>query len=270
MADSDRRDRFQLDGKVALISGAARGIGFAIAQVLIDAGASVVLGDILQEKGHAAADRLGAKALFVKLDVTQESDWEAACAAAVEKFGGLDIVCNNAAVEHTALFENCEVEDFRRIQEVNCTGVFLGTKHAIRTMKPGGLSGRGGSIINTSSSAGFKGVIALGAYCATKGSVRLLSKAAAVECGRLNYGIRVNTVHPGLVKTEMGIKTLHDYVALGIVENEDAAEKAFHNAHLLGLGQPEDIADAVRFLASDASKWVTGIELPVDGGYNVA
>lgn len=264
------KDVFQLHGKVALISGGARGLGLAIAQTMVDAGASVMLGDILVKEGEASAAKLGPRAAFVKLDVTNESDWEAACAATVKKFGGLDVVCNNAGIELTALFENTTVEDFRRVQEINCTGVFLGTKHAIRTMKPGGLSGRGGSIINTSSGAGFKGVTALGAYCASKGSVRLLSKSAAVECGRLNYGIRVNTVHPGLIKTEMGIKTLRDYVALGILPDEAAAEKAFNDAHLLGLGEPQDIANAVRFLASDASKWMTGVELPVDGGFLVA
>lgn len=267
---TNTKDVFQLHGKVALISGGARGLGLAIAQTMMDAGASVVLGDILTKEGEAAADKLGPRAAFVKLDVTNEADWEAACAATVKKFGGLDIVCNNAGIEHTALFENTTVEDFRRVQEINCTGVFLGTKHAIRTMKPGGLSGRGGSIINTSSGAGFKGVTALGAYCASKGSVRLMSKSAAVECGRLNYGIRVNTIHPGLIKTEMGIKTLRDYVALGLIADEATAEKAFNDAHLLGLGEPIDIANAARFLASDASKWMTGVELPVDGGFLVA
>jgi NAD(P)-dependent dehydrogenase (short-subunit alcohol dehydrogenase family) len=118
--------------------------------------------------------------------------------------------------------------------------------------------------------AALRGPIGLGAYSAAKAAVRMLSKVAAVECGRLGYGIRVNSIHPGLVKTEMGAKTLRDYVDLGLMPDVDAAEAAFLAAHPLGLGQPCDLASAVRFLASDAARWITGIELVVDGGYTAA
>ncbi|WP_018990691.1 glucose 1-dehydrogenase [Aromatoleum toluclasticum] len=263
-------NEFQLDGKVALISGSARGLGAATAEALHAGGAKVVIADVLDGEGAQMADRIGANALFVHLDVTREADWEAAIAAAVERFGGIDVVVNNAGIETTSLLENCTLEEFDRTLKINVSGVFLGVKHAIRAMKPGGASGRGGSIVNISSGAGLKGSLGLGAYCSSKGAVRLLSKAAAVECGRLGYGIRVNSIHPGLIKTEMGVKTLNDYVRLGLMPDEATAEQAFLGAHLIGFGRPQDIANGVRYLASDAARWITGIELSIDGGYFAA
>jgi len=261
---------FRLDGKVALITGAARGLGATMARTLADGGAKVVIADILDQEGRNTAAELGADGLFAHLDVTREAGWDAVIADTVRHFGGLDVVVNNAAIETTALFADCTLDEFNRTMEVNAAGTFLGVKHAIRAMRPGGASGRGGAIVNISSGAGLKGSLGLGAYCASKGAVRLMTKAAAVECGRLDYGIRVNSVHPGLIKTEMGIKTLKDYVRLGLMPDEPAVEAAFVNAHLLGLGRPQDIANAVYYLASDAARWVTGIELPVDGGYFAA
>jgi 3alpha(or 20beta)-hydroxysteroid dehydrogenase len=263
-------NEFRLDGKVALISGSARGLGAAMAETLAAGGAKIIIADVLDSVGRDTAGALGAdNAMFVHLDVTKEEDWEAAVAAAVKRFGGIDVVVNNAGIETASLLENCTLEEFNLTMNVNVSGVFLGVKHAIRAMKPGGISGRGGSIINISSAAGLKTAVGLGAYCTSKGGVRLLSKAAAVECGRLNYGIRVNSIHPGLIKTEMGIKTLKDYVRLGLFPDEASVETAFVNAHLLGLGRPQDIANGVYYLASEASKWITGIELSIDGG-NVA
>jgi short-subunit dehydrogenase len=265
-------NEFRLDGKVALISGGARGLGAATAEALAAGGAKIVIADILTKEGEETAAKLGKDtAMFVRLDVTKEAEWEAAIAATVKRFGGIDVVVNNAGIETAALFENCTLEEFNLTMNVNVNGVFLGVKHAIRAMKPGGLSGRGGSIVNLSSAAGFKGTAGLGAYGTSKGAVRLLTKAAAVECGRLNYGIRVNSIHPGLIKTEMGAKTLTDYVKLGFMADEATAEVAFANAHLLGcLGRPQDIANGIYYLTSDAARWVTGIELCVDGGYNAS
>jgi short-subunit dehydrogenase len=263
-------NEFNLNDKVALISGSARGLGAATAEAMVAGGAKVVIADILDKAGKETAAKLGASGHYVHLDVTSESDWEAAIAATVKHFGGIDVVVNNAGIETTSLFENCSLEEFNRTINVNVTGTFLGVKHAIRAMKPGGASGRGGSIVNLSSGAGLKGTLALGAYCTSKGAVRLLTKAAAVECGRLNYGIRVNSIHPGVIKTEMGIKTLQDYVKLGLMPNEEAAEAAFVGAHLLGFGRPQDIANGVCYLASNAAQWVTGIELSIDGGYFAA
>lgn len=266
----ENSDPFRLDGKVALISGAARGLGAEIAQTLLASGARVVVADLLVEQGEKTVAQLGSNAGFVRMDVTVEADWELAVASTIKRFGGLDVVVNNAGIETANLFTETPVEEFRRQMDVNVTGVFLGVKHAIRAMRPGGASGRGGSIINISSGAGIKAPAGMGAYSASKGAVRLLTKSAAAECGRLNYGIRVNSIHPGLIKTDMGVKTLKDFVAIGLATDEAAAEQAFASAHLLGLGRPSDIANAVRYLASDASRWVTAAETVVDGGYLAA
>ena len=264
-------NEFDLAGKVALISGGARGLGAEMAQVLAAHGAKIVIGDVLEREGRATAERLGAKsAFFVHLDVTREEDWQVAFSTMIERFGSVDIVVNNAGIETTALLADCTLEDFNRTQAVNLTGTFLGIKHAICAMRPGGPSGRGGSIINISSAGGLKGAMGLGAYCASKGGVRLLTKVAAIECGRLNYGIRVNSVHPALIMTAMGSKTLKDYVELGLVPDEASAQAAFKNAHLIGLGEPRDVANSVLFLASDAARWITGTELSVDGGFMAA
>ncbi len=262
-------NEFRVDGKVAFISGGARGLGAATAATLAAGGAKVVIGDLLDEVGKATAASLG-DAMFVHLDVTKEADWEAAIAATVKRFGGLDIVVNNAGVETTSLLENCTLEDFNLTMSVNVTGVFLGVKHAIRAMKPGGIAGRGGSIVNISSVAGLKGSFALGAYCTSKGGARLLTKAAAVECAKLNYGIRVNSVHPGMVNTDMGDKVLKDFLKLGLVPDVATATAAFEAAHPLGRGRPQDIANGVYYLASDAACWITGTELVIDGGFAVA
>jgi 3alpha(or 20beta)-hydroxysteroid dehydrogenase len=149
---------------------------------------------------------------------------------------------------------------------VNVDGVFLGIKHAIRGMRPGGPAGRGGSVVNLSSVAGLIGMPTLGAYCASKGAVRLLTKAAAVECGRLGYGIRVNSIHPGIVKTDMGINVLRNFARLGLAPSEEAADALVLSMHPIGYGLPSDVANAALFLASDASRWVTGSEIVTDGG----
>ena len=184
-----------LSGKVALITGAARGLGAEIAQTFARAGAAVMITDILEDLGRATADeinRTGGKAAFLPQNVT------------VKNLGGLDIVVNNAGIEICALLENTTMEDFQRILDINVSGVFLGLKHACKAMKPGGIAGRGGAIINLSSVAGLRGFSGLSAYCGSKGAVKLLTKAAAVEFGNLKYGIRVNSIHPGLIPTDMG------------------------------------------------------------------
>jgi len=262
-------DPYRVDGKVALVTGAGRpdGLGAAIAAALVAGGARVLISDINPE-GEAVAASLGGTSTFVRQDVTSEADWERTVATAVDRFGGLDIVVNNAGIELAGFFADMAVDDFRKQMEVNTTSVFLGIKHAIRTMRPGGAAGRGGAIVNLSSIGGIKGAAGLGAYCGSKGAVRLMTKAAAVECARLNYGIRVNSVHPGLIKTDMGIQTLKAYVKMGLLPNEEVAEKAVASRYPLGLGRVEDVANAVRYLASEAGRWQTGAELVVDGGVN--
>lgn len=268
---NDYRKDFLLDGKVALVSGGARGIGAEAARALALAGAQVLVTDVLEAQGRhtvAGIESAGGSALFLKLDVTDEAQWQAAVETAVARFGGLDILLNNAGIERMHFIADCDVQEFRTVLEVNVTGVFLGCKHAIRAMRPGGASGRGGSIINLSSIAGLAGFTGLGAYSASKGAVRLLTKSVAVECGQLKTGIRCNSIHPGLIRTDMAGDLMRHYVEFGLAADVAAAEAAFVAAHPIGhMGEPRDIANAVVYLASDASKFVTGAELAVDGGY---
>lgn len=266
----DYQKAFRLDGKVALVTGAARGLGREIAQALAAMGASVAVSDILDDGAKATVELLrasGAQARGFVHNVTDEAQWQATIAGTIEAFGGIDILVNNAGVESGALLAACTVQDFRRIQDVNVTGTFLGCKHAIQAMSPGGASGRGGSIVNLSSAAGMIGVIAHGAYGASKGAVRTLTKTAAVECGRLGSGVRVNSLHPGLILTAMGEQLLDGIVELGVAPDRAGAEAALLALHPIGrFGEPSDVAAAVIYLASDAAKWVTGAELSVDGG----
>lgn len=257
-----------LQGKVAAVTGGASGIGAEVARMLARAGASVVLGDVQAARGEQVAHEIreaGGQARFVVHDTRDEVQWEGFIEAAV-RAGGLDVLVNNAAIEQTCLFENVERKDIEALLSVNVTGVLLGLKHAVRAMKPGGAAGRGGSIVNLSSVAGLIGTPGLGVYTASKGAVRLLSKSAAVEFGRLGYGIRVNSVHPGFVQTEMGDKLLNDFVGLGLFKDREDAYTQMKAAHPLGItGMPSDIAGVVLFLASDLSRWMSGAELAADG-----
>jgi 3alpha(or 20beta)-hydroxysteroid dehydrogenase len=267
-------DPFRLDGRTALVSGGARGIGAAIVQALARHGARVLITDVLQAEAQALAARVrdaGGQAAAVVHDVTDEAQWQAAVAEAERRFGPLEILVNNAGIETAALLTQCEVGDFRRVMEVNVTGVFLGLKHAVRAMSPGGSSGRGGAIVNLSSAAGLVGTTGHVAYHASKGAVRLMTKAAAVECAQLRTGIRVNSVHPAIVQTQMGTSFIQGFVDLKLAPDYASAEAAIRAAHPMGcFGEPADVAAAVVYLAAPASKWVTGTELVVDGGYTAA
>ncbi|MDD3761705.1 MAG: glucose 1-dehydrogenase [Nevskiales bacterium] len=263
----DYNKLFRLDGKAALVTGGARGIGAAIAEALVQAGAAVLLTDVLEAEGKETAAGLrkgGGRVEFLRHDVTDEAQWEAATAAVKQHFGRYDILVNNAGIETSSLLAQCEVEDFRRVLDVNVTGVFLGMKHAVRAMDGGG------SIVNLSSVAGIIGTAAHIGYHSSKGAVRTMSKAAAIECAQLKNGVRVNSVHPAIVQTEMGDAFVQDFVDLGLVPDAATAKVAFEAAHPLGFGRPEDVACAVMYLASDAARWVTGSELVVDGGYTAA
>jgi NAD(P)-dependent dehydrogenase (short-subunit alcohol dehydrogenase family) len=265
---------FRLDGKVALVTGAARGIGAAIAEALSCAGASVVLTDILVAEGQEAAQSITSghgRASFLPHDVTDEQHWQAAIAFAETTYGGLDIVVNNAGIEMASFLTECALADFKRVMDVNVTGVFLGLKHAVRAMAPGGGSGKGGAIVNVSSVAGLIGSSGHIAYHASKGAVRLMTKAAAIECAQRQTGIRVNSVHPAIVETDMGSSFVRDFVDLGMIPDIETAEATFRSAHPIGhFGVPSDIASAVLYLASPAARWMTGSELVIDGGYTAA
>jgi NAD(P)-dependent dehydrogenase (short-subunit alcohol dehydrogenase family) len=262
--------KFDLTGRKALVTGAARGIGAGIAQALADAGASVMIGDVLADLGRETAQKLtsgGAKAGFVPLDVTKEDDWASAVSATVKELGGFDLLVNNAGIEITSLVVDVKAEDLRRMFDVNAVGTLLGLKHAFRAMRPGGAAGKGGTVVNIASVAATIAFPAIAGYSATKSAVDRMTRIAANESGKLGYGVRVNCVYPGLVPTEMGMKLANDIVAAGLAPSVEAAVADVIGQTPLGrLGEVADMADAVVFLSSDAARFITGIGLPIDGG----
>jgi NAD(P)-dependent dehydrogenase (short-subunit alcohol dehydrogenase family) len=243
----------RLKGKVALISGGARGQGAAEARLFVSEGAKVVVGDVLDDVANALAKDINAKAravVAVHLDVTRGTDWRNAVATGEKEFGGLDILVNNAGIFNTSGLEDTSEELWDAIVNINQKGVWLGMKEVIDAMKRRG----GGSIVNISSVAGLAGSSGSTAYHGTKGAVRLLTKSAAVQYGR--DGIRVNSVHPGLINTTM----------IDIIPAEQRANAVKYAVPLGREGTPEDVAKLVLFLASDDSSYCTGAEFVVDGG----
>ncbi|BDM69670.1 oxidoreductase [Streptomyces nigrescens] len=234
-----------LTGKVALVTGAARGMGEAEARLFAALGAKVVLTDVREAEGRAVAASLGSAARFVRHDVTDEKSWEAAVAAAVDGFGRLDVLVNNAAIYTTSPIVAEDPARLEALLRVNLIGPFLGVRAVAAAMKAGG----GGSIVNISSQAGLQGIWGHGAYGAAKWGLRGLTRTAALELGA--DGIRVNSVHPGAIATAM---TAH----LGTTKHPGAP--------LGRVGEPEEVARLVAFLASDEASYLSGAELAVDGG----
>lgn len=266
---------FGLEGKVAVVSGAAAGIGEACARAFAQAGAAVMLSDI----DVAACERIAAElneqdfeAKAIRLDVTSEADWQALTVALQDWKNRWDVLLNNAGIYIGGLLENNSSAQVSKINQVNIESVFLGTRTAVECMKPDAMFGHGGSIINLSSIAGLVGVPGHSIYGATKGAVRSLTKHSAVEFAKFGYGVRVNSLHPGLIETAMGDQALQDFVDIGVVPNIDEAATLLKSAMIpMGrLGNVHDIANAALFLASDASSYVTGVELTVDGGFCAA
>ena len=257
---------YDLSGRVALVTGAAQGLGEGMATALAGAGARVMIAD-LQESGADIASGLGDGHGFVRHDVTDEASWERAVAATVEQMGGLDILVNNAGIEITELVTELDPDKVRKQLEVNILGTALGLKHGLRTMRPGGAAGKGGSIVNVASVAATIAFPGIAVYSATKSAVDRLTRVAAMEAGKLGYGVRVNCLYPGLVATPMGAGLANDVAQIGLFASPEAAVGAVIELTPSGrLGTVEDMADAVVFLASDASRFVTGAGLPVDGG----
>ena len=247
----------RLEGKVAFISGGSRGMGAAEARLFAREGARVAIGDVLEAEGRqveAEIDEAGGEALFVRLDVTSEANWQEAIAATVERFGKLDILVNNAGIGGlTTRLEDSTLDEWNRVMDINATGVFLGTKTAIPEMRRAG----GGSIINISSISGNVGQDSVYAgYNASKGAVRLLTKSTAIQYAK--EAIRVNSVHPGPIATDMTAKARAD---------TQRSRSTVSGTPMGRYGEPEEIAYGVLYLASDESSYVTGSELVIDGGW---
>ncbi|MGW4827638.1 SDR family NAD(P)-dependent oxidoreductase [Amycolatopsis japonica] len=256
---------YDLSGRKALVTGGAQGLGAGMAEALAQAGASVVIGDVQEDLGRATADKLDAG--FVRLDVTDEQSWVQAVDAVIGELGGLDIVVNNAGVEITGLVADLDPADVRKMLDVNVLGTALGVKHAFRAMRPGGPAGAGGAVVNIASVAATIAFPGIAGYSATKSAVDRLTRVAAMEAGKLGYGVRVNCVYPGLVPTQMGNQLAQDVVEVGLFPSvEDAIGAVVAQTPAGRLGEVADMADAVVFLASDAARFITGAGLPVDGG----
>ena len=256
-----------LTGRRALVTGGAQGLGEGMAQGLAAAGAQVVIGDLQDDLGAKVAGALGDGHGFVHLDVSDDASWEAAVADAVGQLGGLDILVNNAGIEISSLLVDIDAAQARKMLEVNLLGTTLGIKHAFRTMRPGGAAGNGGCVINVASVAATIAFPGIAVYSATKSGVDRLTRVAAAESGRLGYGVRVNCLYPGLVPTAMGAGLANDVARLGLFGSPEEAVGAVIELTPSGrLGEVEDMADAVVFLASDAAAFINGVGLPVDGG----
>lgn len=259
-----------LDGRKALVTGGARGIGAAIAEALARSGAAVMIGDILDDVGKDSAGqiaRLGVKTGFVHLDVADDAQWKKATAATIATLGGYDILINNAGIEITSLVSEIRAEDARRMCDVNIVGTVLGMKHAFRAMRPGGAAGKGGAVVNIASVAATIAFPSIAVYSGTKSAVDRMTRVAAMEAGKLGYGVRVNCIYPGLIPTDMGLQLANDIVKIGLAPDVNAAVGSVVEQTPLGkLAEVGDIANAAVFLCSNEARFITGIGLPVDGG----
>jgi len=242
----------RLSGKVAIVTGGARGMGEATVRLFVEHGARVVIGDVLQEQGAVLAAELGSAARFVAMDVTRTADWDTAVAAA-QDFGPLNVLVNNAAIVLQKTLADTTEDDFMRVVRINQLGPFLGMKAVFEPMKAAG----GGSIINISSIDGLQSKNSLLAYSGSKWAVRGMTKAAALEMGK--YGIRVNSVHPGGIYTSM-----HGSEFMSL----EQADKYYHRHALPRVGRPHEVAYVTLFLATDEASYSTGAEFAADGGWH--
>ena len=247
----------RVDGKIALVTGAASGIGLQASLRLAEEGARVMMTDINVENGKKEAEKLGRNAEFLKLDITLEEDWISVLRETVKHFQSLDILVNSAGMVLIADVEQISLEDWRHVHAVNLDGTFLGCKHGVRVMKEFGA----GSIINLSSVSGLIGGFNLAAYNSSKGAVRMLTKSVALHCARSGYGIRCNSIHPTFIETPMLDSMIQD-----APDPEKARQTLIRQVPLKRIGSTDDVAKMIVYLASDESTFVTGTEMVIDGG----
>jgi 3(or 17)beta-hydroxysteroid dehydrogenase len=252
----------QLEGKVAIVTGGAKGLGAAVARLFVAEGARVVVADVDTTAGETLAAELAPRTAFERLDVTQDAEWERVIAATVTRFGRLDVLVNNAGVAEVGTIETQTAEQWRRVNAVISDGAFFGCKHAVRTMKGTG----GGTIVNVSSVGSLQGEPYVVAYCAAKGAVESLTRAVAVYCAQNGIPIRCNSLHPGPIRTPM-VQALGQQLAAAVRDGTVTLPPAVASAGYSSA--PEEIATSVLFLASDASKWVNGTRLVVDNTASV-
>jgi NAD(P)-dependent dehydrogenase (short-subunit alcohol dehydrogenase family) len=251
----------RLDGKVVFLSGAARGIGGETARLMSKAGARVAIGDVLDEPGRKLAREIDG--FYVHLDVTDEASWAAALDATVKKYGKLDVLVNNAGIFNGKGVEEATLDEWHKLVAVNLTGVVLGTRAALPYLKK-----TKGNIVNTASIAGLVGSQLDPLYSLTKGGVTTFTKSTALEFGRKGYGVRVNSIHPGVIDTDMGQQTFAMRARQLGSNDTEATKRVSTSMHPIGrLGVANDIAKGILFLASDDASFMTGAGLVVDGGY---
>jgi NAD(P)-dependent dehydrogenase (short-subunit alcohol dehydrogenase family) len=251
----------RLKGKCALISGGASGIGAATARKFVEHGGKAVIADVQDDKGRTLAAALGRDAAFVHLDVTAESDWCAAIDFAQDRLGPLTTIVNSAGISIPSNIEQETLAGFRRTLAINLDGTFLGCKFGVEALK----QTKGAAIVNVASTLGVEAGGVFPAYSASKGGVRLLTRAVAIHCAEQGYDLRVNAILPGAIHTEM----VEGYIAAGIAagSTREAVIQGFAAAHpMRRLGRPHEPAEAIAFLASDDASFITGADLPVDGG----
>ena len=249
----------RVQDKVAIITGAASGLGKEDAILLAKEGARVVLTDLNEEAGRRVAADIGEQALFVRHDISNEDDWQAVIKAAEDKFGGVDILVNNAGILQYGTIEDTTLEQWRTVQRVNSDGYFLGCKHGLLAMK----KRKSGSIVNMSSLAGVSGMSAFCAYSASKGAVAAMTRNIAAHCKRFNYNIRCNSIHPDGIKTPM-VANLHNTVKPG-----QMPEVTNIKQQMSRMADAKDIANLVLFLASDESRFINGSEMRIDNGWSI-
>ena len=247
----------RLEGKTALVTGAASGIGLQTSIRLAEEGARVMMTDINLEEGRQQAEKLGANATFLKLDITEEEEWISVLDETVKRFGRLDILVNSAGMVLIADVEQITLEDWRKVHAVNLDGTFLGCKHGVRVMKEFGA----GSIINLSSVSGMIGGFNLAAYNSSKGAERMLSKSVALHRARAGYGRSCNSIHPTFIETPMLESMIRDSP-----DPEKARQTLVRQVPLRRIGRPDDVANMIVYLASDESTFVTGTEMVIEGG----